>query len=212
MKYRKYISNYRKIIKKSKNKEIIYFEGNNNILISVPHGVAQIRLGRLKYPERSTVPFAIELHNRTKSHLIIKNKCNNDDANFDENSSYKDEIMNNICNFNYLIDIHGLSEKREMDINLGTNIGFNIDRNPVVFDNLLNKLSINNFSYTIDQPFRGGGTTISGTFSKYLWTLQIEVNKKITAYKENSQKLEILLNILEEWINEIKDNSIMRFE
>ena len=47
---------------------------------------------------------------------------------------------------------------------------------------------------------------------RYLWTLQIEVNKKITAYKENSQKLEILINILEEWMNEIRDNSIACLE
>lgn len=208
MNYKRYMSNYKKVIKKHENDEVIYLQGDKNILISVPHGVYQIRLGRAKRPERSTVPFALELHKRTKAHLIIKNKCNNDDANFDEKSSYKDEIMNNICNFNYIIDIHGLSKKRDMDINLGTNIGFNIDRNPVIFDNLIKKLSNNDFICTIDQPFKGGGNTISGTFSKYVWTLQIEINKKITAYKNNVNKLEQLLNVFEEWINEIKDYSI----
>lgn len=212
MNYRKYICKYKKVIRENKNKDIIYFEGDNNVLISVPHGVPQVRLGVLKYSERSTVPFAIELHNRTKAHLIIKNKCKNDDANFDKDNEYKDEIMKNICNYKYIIDIHGLSDKREMDINLGTNIGFNVERNPVIFDMLVSKLKDNNFVCSIDQPFKGGGNTIAGTFSKYVWTLQIEINKRITSDESDIDRLELLLNVLQEWIQSIKENSISNIE
>ena len=62
------------------------------------------------------------------------------------------------------------------------------------------------------MSFHFGGNTISGTFSKHIWTLQIEINKKITAYKENKDRLELLLNILEEWIKQIKENSITLLE
>lgn len=212
MNYRKYMSNYKNIVKKNKDKEIIYIKGNNKVLISVPHGISQIRLGRYKASEKSTVPFAIELANRTNSNLIIKNKNYNDDANFDEKSRYKDKIMEEIDNYKYIIDIHGLSAKRNMDINLGTNIGNNIYRNPVIFDDLLQLLKDNGFIFTIDQPFKGGGTTISGTFSNYVWTLQIEINKKITAYKENKEKLSLLIDGFEKWINNIKEKTIKEVE
>lgn len=64
---------------------------------------------------------ALYLQKETNSFLIAKTKNNNDDANFDEKSEYKDTIYSLIetKGIKYVIDFHGLAAKRDCDINLG---------------------------------------------------------------------------------------------
>ena len=196
-------------IEQHKNKDHVYISGNNNILISSPHGVSQLRLGKLKQGEIGSLATALFLKNNSKCHLIAKTKNNNDDANFDEESLYKDAIRNIIQkhNIKYIIDIHGLAAFRECDINLGTHLGKNIENNLQVFENLQKLLEENNFITIIDQPFMAGSRTISGSMKnefENIWTIQIEINCKITNKKENIAKLNTLLSLLLNWINSIQ--------
>ena len=112
-------------INKFKDNDHVVCDGENQILISSPHGVSQVRLGKFKFSEIGSLSTALYLFNNTKCSLIAKTKNNNDDANFDEVSKYKSSVENFIKNNNikYLIDIHGLSSKRDCDINLGTRLG-----------------------------------------------------------------------------------------
>ena len=193
----------------NKNKDHIILSGTNNILISTPHGVSQVRLGKLKVAEIGALTTALQLKNLTNCHLIAKTKNNNDDANFDERSKYKDSIKKLIKqhNIKYIIDIHGLASHRECDINLGTHLGNNISADTNAF-NLLNKLFLNNdFTVSIDQPFMAGSRTISGGIKNEfpnMWTLQIEINCGITNKKENYEEYKKLINILKQWIIEIE--------
>lgn len=198
----------KKLIETNKNKDHILFVGDGNILISAPHGVSQVRLGKYKYSEIGSLTTALFLHGETKCHLIAKTKNNNDDANFDEKSKYKDSIKNLIQKYNikYLIDMHGLSSNRNCDINLGTHIGENIKNNLDIFNRLHNLLISNGFSVSIDQPFMAGQQTISGSINNEfnIWTLQVEINCTITNKKENFERYKKLLNILTGWLKTIK--------
>lgn len=76
-------------ILKHKNVDHIVLMGKNNILISVPHAVSQVRLGRHKYSEEGSLKTALSVFKNTNCFLISKTKNNFDDANFDEKSEYK---------------------------------------------------------------------------------------------------------------------------
>ena len=188
--------------------------GTNNILISAPHGVSQVRLGKYKVSEIGSLSTALYLKENTKCSLIAKTKNNNDDANFDENSIYKNSIRSLINNKNikYIIDIHGLGANRDCDINLGTHLGDNIQSDINAFNLLNNLLITNGYKVSIDQPFMAGSQTISGSIRKEfsnVWTLQIEINCTITNCKENFKKYNQLLNLLIEWINLIEKQNVI---
>lgn len=192
-------------IKKNKEKDHVVVEGKNSVLLSAPHGVAHVRLGRLKFKEIGSLATALWLKENTDCFLIAKTKNNGDDANFDENSIYKNIVRQLIKthNIKYLIDIHGLAAKRECDINLGTHLGKNIENNLKAFDELQKRLERNGFRVCIDQPFMAGSKTISGAMkneNKGVWTLQIEINCAITNKVENFVKYGLLLDVLKDWI------------
>ncbi len=183
--------------------------GQNNVLLSAPHGVSQVRLGKHKYQEKGSLATALYLQKVTNSFLIAKTKNNNDDANFDENCEYKNAIKKLIVknNIKFIIDFHGLSSKRKMDINLGTHIGKNVENNLDKFNSLYNDLKQNNFIVTIDQPFMATRNTISSSMKRQfhqLFTIQIEINCAITNNIKNFRKYQSLLTILTQWINSLK--------
>lgn len=197
-------------IKKNKNKDHVIGIGKNNILVSAPHGVSQVRLGKYKFSEIGSLSTLLYLKNHTKCFMICKTKNNYDDANFDESSSYKTSIQKLINKYNikYVIDIHGLAKNRQCNINLGTHLGENIKNNQAIFDRLYSSLTDNNFTVCIDQPFMGGSNTISDFVIKNnpnLWAIQIEINCSITNQKENFTKCKCLLNLLSQWLNSINN-------
>lgn len=183
----------------------VVIEGTNRVLISVPHGVFQVREGKEKPSEMGSVMTALQLQRLTDSHLIAKTKTNLDDANYDIDCPYRDTIARLIESgkVKYIIDIHGLAFKREMDINLGTNDGRNIRMDNEVFNGLVQILQDNGINVSIDQPFKGGDRTIAGAFaSKYdnIWTLQIEVNARLTYDEKNFSQYMKLFEVLSNWI------------
>ena len=184
-------------------------EGDNHILISAPHGVSQIRLGKLKFKEIGSLATALYLSEKTGSYLIAKTQNNNDDANFDTDCSYRKTLKKLIKDkeIKYLIDFHGLSTKRDIDINLGIHFGKNIENNEALMTSLYNDLIMHGYTCTVDQPFMAGLRTVSGGMKEefpHLWTIQIEINSAITNQPENFTKYSRLLSILEDWINGIK--------
>ncbi len=196
----------KKILSENSKHDHIFLCGQNNVLISAPHGVSQTRLGKHKVAEIGTIPLAALVASSTNSHALIKTKNNFDDANFDSDCMYRKSLAKIIKekNIKYLIDFHGLAAHREMDINLGTNFGNNIKADEPVFKNLLSTLK-KDFKVVVDQPFMASETTISGHFSKEfnIFTIQIEVNCKITNKKENIDSFNKLASLICDWINSL---------
>ncbi len=198
-------NNRKKFLNDNKNKDFVVLEGGNKVILSVPHAVSQIRLGKYKYAEIGSLAVGLYLKDKTNSYLIAKTKNNNDDANFDIPSPYKNKIKSIIKenDIKYLIDIHGLAAKRQCDVNLGTHLGFNIQNNILAFDKLNNALTANGFTVFIDQPFMANDKTISTYIKKAIpniFSLQIEINCSITNEIKNYKKYAKLLKILADWI------------
>ena len=191
------------------NLDHVVITGNNNVLISAPHGVEQTRNGKSKVYEPGSVTTGLYLQKQTGSFFIAKTKNNNDDANYDEQSSYKDSIKDLIRadKIKYIIDLHGLAETRECEINLGINGGKNVSNNIELFNDLNTSLMASGFNVFIDEPFSGGDKTISGSLKNEfcdIWTIQIEIRCDITNKKENFEHYKTLLKVLENWIGKIK--------
>ena len=204
------LNNARKqFLNDNKEQDHVVITGENNVLISAPHGVPQVRLGKYKVAEIGALSTALYLKKCSPCYLIAKTKCNNDDANFDEVSLYKNTIRKLIKNHDikYLIDIHGLASSRDCDVNLGIHLGNNIKNNVAIFDVLNTMLKNNGFKVSIDQPFMAGTKTICGSIRREfegIWTLQIEINCGITNKIDNFDKNCKLLTVLEDWIKLIK--------
>lgn len=195
-------------LKENCNKDYVVLEGRNNVLLSAPHGVSQVRLGKFKFSEIGSLAMALQLKRNTDCHMIAKTKNNCDDANFDENCEYRlalrDYVRKN--NIKYIIDIHGLDSKRECDVNLGIHLGKNIEKDEAAFQRLEKLLRQENFAVAVDQPFMGGNKTIAGGMKNEvpdLWTIQIEINCAITNKRENIEKFNRLLGIFLCWIESI---------
>ena len=206
--FNKFHWNRKLFVQANKDLDHKLIKENSCVLLSAPHGVTQMRLGVMKFSEIGSLATAIYLQNATKSCLIAKTKNNNDDANFDEVSEYKKTIRSLIANndIKYVIDFHGLGPRRECDINLGIHLGKNIETNKEIFNTLQRTLALYNFNVVIDQPFMAGGNTIAGSMKRVfpnIWTIQIEINSKLTNRKENFEKLKTLLSVLTEWINSL---------
>lgn len=203
------IHNKRKMfLKENETNDHKVVHGSKAVLLSAPHGVNHVRLGREKYREVGSLATAIELRDRTDCFLIAKTKNSGDDANFDSSCPYRRSMEKLIAGgqIKYLIDFHGLGAQRKCDINLGVHLGKNVESYPQALENLKNALAKNNFKVEIDSPFMGGSQTIAGGMkNKFptLWTLQVEINCSITNKVENFIKFEKILSVLEKWIEDL---------
>ena len=195
----------RKDILAQNTEDYFFKQTNSSILLSAPHCVSQVRLGNFKQAEIGTISLAYEIATLTNANLLIKTKNNDDDANFFEDSSYRQKLNDIVESqkIKYLIDFHGLAKTRPCDINLGINFGQNICLNVQLFDSLVRALQNNGFSVYVDIPFAAGPKTIAGgTAKKFnIWTIQIEVNSNITNNPQNIQKCNLLIETISNWIN-----------
>lgn len=200
--------NRKAFYEENKYKDHVLLRGEGNVLISAPHAVSQVRLGKHKYSEIGSLATVLYLHDKTNVYTIAKTKNNNDDANFDKDSRYKDTIRRVVKdkNIKYLIDFHGLAAKRVCDVNLGTHIGKNVKSDVELFNRLNDSLVAAGLNVSIDQPFMARYHTISSSINDELgiWTIQVEINCSITNQKENFNKYSKLLSALLDWIESIK--------
>ena len=209
MDYRKLHHDRKKFLRENKRKSFAVIEGENKVILSAPHGVVQTRLGRAKVSEQGSLASVIYLQKKTKSYLIAKTRNYFDDANFEANCEYKDEIdrLATMGKIKYLFDFHELAPSRDCDINLGTNLEQNTNVNTELLDKLIKLFQSNGFIVSCDFPYRGGGNAIAGYIKKRhrdMWTLQVEINSKLTYRKENFEKYMLLLDLFENFINELK--------
>ena len=195
-------------LSKFKNHDHAVCVGDGGVLVSAPHGVSQVRLGMPKKSEIGSLATAIYLHENNGCHLIAKTMNNNDDANFDFQSSYKTDVFQLISDYNikYFVDIHGLSSQRDVDINLGTHLGRNIEGNEGFLYLLQDALISNGFKTSIDQPFMAGSQTLSSSVKEKcnIWSLQIEINCGITNKSENFNRCLLMLEILSDWLRKLR--------
>ena len=100
----------------------IILQGSVPILISAPHAVGQIRHGKHKQSESYTGVLAQQLHRNVCFHAMIKTRNLYDDANYDEKSFYREDLISyiNEKGIKLLLDIHIMGESYENTIEMAT--------------------------------------------------------------------------------------------
>lgn len=98
------------------------------VLISAPHSVSQHREGKIKIGEYKTGVLAELLHRELNCPVIYKTKNMQDDANWDNQSAYKDSLIAYIKKHGIrtVYDLHISSPMRDFDVDLGTGYGENV--------------------------------------------------------------------------------------
>lgn len=192
-------NNRKRFLRKNKEHSFVIEKGECGVVISAPHGVSQVRLGKVKCQEPGSLAIALELAKRTKTHLIAKTKNCGDDANFEQICPYKEKLKEYIAenNIKYLFDFHGLGKKRPMDINLGTCFGENIKPDQKLFDFMCKRLTEAGFSVEIDQPFKAAAVnSVAGKIARDcgIWTIQVEINCKYTNEDKYNDRFVELVN------------------
>lgn len=178
----------------------------SNVMLSAPHSVNQIRKGNIKYAEAYTGSMTEYLSDAHLVCSITKALNENDDANFDDISKYRDEAVKLIKEngIKFLIDIHGASESRDFDMEIGTARGKNISYNDKIVDMFLalareyGYLKIN-----VDELFTASNkNTVSSYVNEKtgIYSIQLEINKKYRSPDTNPEEFEKMLKFLSHFI------------
>jgi len=177
-----------------KNNGFEILNGTKKILISAPHAVEQTRDNKIKYAEQETAVLA-KMLNKLGYPAIIKTENLNDDANYDLDHPYKKEILyfckNN--NIDFVLDLHQLSDQREMDFCLGT--GNEENRNLLSHQKVIliakQLAKENNFDLQVNNPYPASSVrTVSGFCSKNnIPSMQLEINSKLVSSYCNATQL-----------------------
>ncbi len=194
----------KKFLSDNKKQSFVILEGSGTFMLSIPHAVKQVRLGREKNAEPNTLALALAVRKKVDVPMIVKTACLDDDANFDLLCPYRHKLKDYIekHKIKYLIDVHSLNENAEQDVNLGVNFGMNIAPDEKLFDSIFKEFSDKGFKVFVDQPFNGGVRSIASFISKEcgIWTMQLEFNCKFLIKEENVEWLSKLISILAETI------------
>lgn len=181
-----YIKNKRRKIESllNNNQREIIVEGHGSIMLSCPHCVLHYRNGEMRYDEPDTLIIADYLHKKFDLPFIYKVKSDDEDANYDSKSSYKEILKDYVIknNIKFLIDLHQLNSNRSEIVNFGINSFKNIS--DIKYLNCLIKaFSFNCIgTISIDSPFAASGENIVSSFihkNTNIDCVQLELNTKL---------------------------------
>jgi len=104
-------------------------EGSLPVLASAPHAVNHYREDRLKVADLYTGTLAMALHASTGCHAIVSSRTTVD-PNWAIGGPYKEEVGRIVRErgIRYVLDLHGSSDARPFDVDLGTMRGVSMSR------------------------------------------------------------------------------------
>ena len=196
------------IRKQNKEKSFEIINGSIPIVLSAPHSVKQTRNGKIKEAEGETGAIVQILAEKTGAYAIYKTYNNNDDANYDINNLYKEELKQIIetNNIKLLLDLHGAKYESNFDIEIGTDDGKNINDTELI--EILKYCLYRNGIKNVKENEKFKASTIH-TISKYISEntgiscVQIEIAGQFR-YIENIDGVKRLINSLLEYSSKTK--------
>jgi hypothetical protein len=184
--------------------------GSGPILLSAPHATKLFRNNRIKDQDDYTGAIGLLLHRYTNCHFIYTTRCTSEDPNFVIGGAYKEQIrkMAEIMDIRYIIDLHGASEGRGFNIDLGTQHGLSIDQD--VVDQLIETFKNYNIMSVCENsafPAKHPGTVTSYCYHELgLESFQMEINKKFRDPNESLELFVSLVQALQEFIVTLQEN------
>ncbi|MGP1404313.1 MAG: hypothetical protein ACTTKY_09175 [Catonella sp.] len=189
-------------------KDFILEDGIYKVLLSAPHSVSQLRNGKIKAPESRTGTIIILLRERLGTPIIYKTRNENNDANFDEKSNYRDELIDFLKNkkIGCVLDFHISAPSRPYSVEVGTGYGENIcgrkDLQEIITEGL--KKTYNEI--TVDSIFPASNpNTVSASVGNKakIPAFQIEINWNVISDYDKMLKF---VDCFEEIIKKLEEN------
>lgn len=193
-----------------KDKGIKIFEGDIPILLSAPHSVEQIREGKIKCAESRTAPLVQLISEKNHCFSAFKTVNFNDDANYDDNNYYKDELIKIVKDhgIKLLFDLHIMAPSRENNIDIGTGNGKNILYRQDLLEVIKNNFKMNSIDKVVtDYLFTASfKNTVSASISRecQIPCFQFEMNWNLLDEKIQDNKLVNIINAISKSINDLK--------
>lgn len=184
-------------------KDYILEEGNLKILLSAPHTVKQLRNGKIKASESRTGIIIMLLRRILSCPIIYKIRNENNDANFDEESSYRDELIDFAIKrkIGCVLDFHISAPSRPYSIEIGTGYGENICGRKDLLEIIVEELKKVYNNITIDSIFPASyANTVSATVGKKakIPAFQIEINWSIISdYNKMIKFVDCFVKVIE---------------
>lgn len=182
---------------------------NSKVMFSAPHCFPQFRNGKIKSAEPKT-RFLIEGFSQAfNCSCIYKTKFYNNDPNWDEESTYKEQLVGFISenNVKFLFDIHSMYFERPVDICIGINSGKNILERYDILDMIVNSFKKAGFeTVLVDNPFSASNpNTVSAYVSNkcLIPCFQIEINNKFLPNNCDISHSDLLYKSFENILNSI---------
>ena len=182
-------------------------EGKVKAMLSAPHAFIHLRDGNIKYAETNTDKIARELADELGCYAIYKTYSSDNDANWDEESLYRDECLKTVkrSKIKLLIDIHGMSSEREEDICIGTYDGELINQDMELANKIIESFKEEGFNYvSLNKPFNCGRKTCVANYihaGAGIVTFQVEINGKYRFEDSPECKLDEIKKALKKIIN-----------
>lgn len=153
-----------------------YIPGRIDVLLSAPHGAVHMRKGKPKEEEEYTSGLACLVAELTDAHALYAHRRSNTDPNWYRGIPYKKSLKRIIAKakINFVFDLHGVAEKRDFGIALGTMRGSSC---PDHRDEIIHTLG--NFGFKpkehllkrldVDNRFTARGKRGQETITRYVW-------------------------------------------
>lgn len=166
-----------------------YQSGELPVIISAPHAVKQIRDNKLKKADIFTGSLAIILQELTGCHLIYRSYTAKGDANRDIQCPYKKFLLDKISqgNIYYLIDLHGMDEHRDFDIDIGTLNGKSVSWSlKTLILNSFKGYEINDIKFDfLFNADKKGTVTQTVWQQQAIYSFQVEINGRYRNLKRS---------------------------
>ena len=201
------MENFKKIIENYEIEKIegVYLEkhGNIPILLTAPHTMRQLKDDyTIKASEPYTKAIVKYITEISKCSYLIKQIDVEMDSNKLETDYFKIKLLDFIKNNNIklVLDIHGASEERHFDVELGTLNNLSADFSTI---NELKEAFVENgiVNVEINNPFKGGGITQFVYDNTNIDVIQIEINRKYRNINK-SENIKKICNCLIEFIKQ----------
>lgn len=137
--------------------------GRIPILISAPHATAHYRQGRMKGEEEYTAALTKLLAQETKAYALYTRYRSQDDPNWDRMTPYKASLQHLIArhNIRFVIDLHGMSNRHNFGIAVGTMNGRSCPNRELL---IANTLEAHQFVSTTEHKVNNYGSLQWGQF------------------------------------------------
>lgn len=185
----------------------------SKVMFSAPHCFPQLRNGEIKSAEPKTSVLIETLSKDFNCSCIYKTKFYNNDPNWDENSTYKEQLADFILknNVKLLFDLHSMYYKRPVDVCVGINSGKNILNKYDISDMIVESFKATGLkTVLVDSPFSAANPNTVSAYISNKCTIpcfQLELNNRLLLLDYKNDDSSVVYNGFKNIFNNI-DNFI----